>query len=161
MQWLTARWWKERLRKRSEKLKGILKDAVDDPKRFEKLELWSTFLGKSDASHCAPFFHYTKRVARAGDATLREDSERIEAELRFISGLFLPLLLFAVEGCLIATSAHNPLLGWTLVLVCVVGIVFVFWAFPERRIREVEINYMLAIMALDAQRRGAGRHGAP
>jgi hypothetical protein len=101
---------------------------------------------KYDPDRYAPYFHYAKRVVRREPAMWAE-AERLEAEVRFAAGLFLPLVLLVLDGVLLSLWRHQTA-GWWLSAAAGTGVVAVLWAFPSRRSREVLYNQFLALAAL-------------
>ena len=140
--------WPALLEVRMRPLLTVMTDAIGDPQLCNALEEVSKTVGPRDPAHYTPHVQYAKRIAKAHSPVLRTEVERIEAEMRFLCGLLVPLLLWAVVGM----AFIHGYLAVVVTAASLAGALLVSVAFPSRRVREVEYNYYLAIIALKLER---------
>lgn len=142
---LTKRWWAEKLTKQSEVLGPILEECLTYPELCTALK---EVYGTASTGHVAgysPYFNFAKRIVRNSSSPLWADAERLEAEIRFSAGLFVPMCVLAIDGALLIRSSP---FGWMLTLFSVLSCYVILYTFPLRRIREVLHVYTMAIITL-------------
>jgi hypothetical protein len=140
VQSITKHWWAEKLKKRAKVFEAAIKTALKDKELCETIEADA----KSERiTSLAPYFHFVKRIVRSGPPVLWAESERMEADIRFAVGIFVPLLIFVVDGLWLASLS-----GLILAVVSGIGAFIIIATFPSRRIREVINNYYLALVVL-------------
>lgn len=140
---LTRFRWATKLKMRATIFHEALESAIGDPKLCEALNNMSASHGKSDLSSYAPYFHFAKRVVRSSNPASWAEAERMEAEIRFAAGLFIPFCILLFDGFFL----RKPL-GYVISIISLVGAVVIWSRFPSRRIKEVLIDYLLAIVVL-------------
>jgi len=145
MQWVTGHWWKDRLKRQATCLGQTFETALNRPYLCNSLKILSEKLGSNEPGTYAPYFHFAKRLVR-GDVALYREVERLEAEIRFAAGLFLPFVLLFGDGIWMVVVHRNA--GWTIAIISLAAATTVFATFPSRRIREVIYNHYLALVAL-------------
>jgi hypothetical protein len=145
LQFLTKRWWASRLTKKAEVLNPILEECVNNQKLCEGLK---DIYGNTSMGHVAgyaPYFNFAKRIIRNGNPQLWPDAERLEAELRFSAGLFIPFFVLMINGLFLI---KHPPFGWILFVFATAGCIVLLITFPRRRIREILHVYIMAIITL-------------
>jgi hypothetical protein len=141
---ITLRVWSGRLAREAKALESILDTAVANPLLSDSLKELARGYEKSNPCHYAPYFHFAKRLIRQYPDMWAE-AERSEAEIRFVAGLFLPLLLILLDGVLLCF--YQPK-AWVLIAVGALGAGVVVYSFPLRRTREVLYDQLLALIIL-------------
>ena len=145
LQALTGSRWRRMVSDYSASVGGELRASLADKQLVEALEESTAMLGETHLYRIAPLFPYAKRLVRPYDS-LREEAERLEAEVRFTAGLFPPLVLLAIAS---GSLAYRLSLTWLLpATIALAFSVVVFLAFPDRRVKEVLYVYYLALVAL-------------
>jgi hypothetical protein len=142
---LTLSRWADRIKTEAAALEPALTAAFANKQLTESLKTLAERLDKYDPGRYAPYFHYAKRVVRREPAMWAE-TERLEAEVRFAAGLFLPLVLLVLDGILL--SLWRQTAGWWLFSAAGTGVIIVLRAFPSRRSHEVLYNQFLALAVL-------------
>jgi hypothetical protein len=137
---LTKRSWAEKLRLRTTVIEPTIKSALNDEELCKAIEANAK---AERISSLAPYFHFAKRIVRSGPPVLWAESERMEADIRFAAGIFVPLLVFIVDGLWLWSLS-----GSVLAAISGVGAFVIIVTFPSRRIREVVYNYYLALIVL-------------
>lgn len=145
LQHLTRRWWKDKLKQQAECLQQTFETALNRPYLCDALKTLSKKLGPTEPGTYAPYFHFAKRLVRSHLPLYRE-VERLEAEIRFAAGLFIPFGLLFIDGIWMVAARSDA--GWTVATISLIAAVIIFVTFPSRRIREVIYNYYLALVAL-------------
>jgi hypothetical protein len=147
LQILTFPFWAEKLKKRVEKLEetlgAALKNDLGNDDVCKSLKAEACLRSRFEVARNAPYFAFAKRLIQNGNPSLWTGTERIEAELRFMAGIFLPLILLFLDGVRIASNS-----GYALATVSGVGVLIILLSFPTRRIREVVYNYHMALIVL-------------
>ncbi len=143
LQILTFPFWAEQLKKRVEKLETTLGKALDNIDVSESLQEEVKLRSKFEVAHNAPYFAFAKRLIQNGNPALWTSTERMEAELRFMAGIFITLILLFVDGIRIASSS-----GYVLAVISGIGLLIILLSFPTRRIREVVYDYHMALIVL-------------
>lgn len=143
MQFLTFPLWAKKLKKRARNLEAALKVALKNEEVCKGLEEEAKLRSKIEVAHNAPYFVFSKRLIQNGNSTLWTGTERMEAELRFMSGIFIPLIMLSVDGIFMSSN-----LGRLLSLVTGLGFLIILASFPSRRIKEVIYNYHMALIVL-------------
>lgn len=138
---VTNRAWSGRLKKEIGALNGIFEAAIANKNLSTSLKDLAELHGSNDPGHYAPYFHFAKRLVRQYP-DMWVEAERLEAEVRFVAGLFIPFLLLLADGLLLRPTA------WVLVLIGAGGAVVLASCFPSRRIKEVVYNHYLALAVL-------------
>lgn len=141
---LTKHRWAPKLKKEADTLDEVFEEAVANQKLSKSLKELSKLYGVRDPGHYAPYFHFAKRLVRK-NPDMWTEAERLEAEIRFAAGLFLPFLLLLIDGISLGT-AH--LGAWVLMVIGTLGAGIVAFAFPSRRVKEVLYNHFLALAIL-------------
>jgi hypothetical protein len=144
MNYLT--WWKwgPTLSDDSQALDQAFDEALHNPTLSAGLRKLAKRCGKRDPGQYAPFFHFAKRIVR-GSPDYWNEAERLEAEVRFAAGLFIPFVVFAIDG--IARKFDTPA-AWLLLTAGVIGASTILLTFPSRRTKEVLYNQLLALAVL-------------
>jgi hypothetical protein len=145
LQELTKKWWGRMLTQKANALTPILESCLDYPDLCTALK---ESFGTSTMGHLtqyAPYFSFAKRIIRNANAALWADAERLEAELRFSAGLFIPFCLLSIDGLFLI--GHQPF-GWILLATSLIGGSITLVTFPRRRMREVLHVYTMAIITL-------------
>ena len=137
---LTKRSWAKKLSLRATVLEPSIKIALNDEELCKAIEANAQ---AERISSLAPYFHFAKRIVRSGPSVLWAESERMEADIRFAAGIFVPLLVFVVDGLWL-----RSLSGFVLASISSIGAFIIILTFPSRRIREVVYNYYLALIVL-------------
>jgi hypothetical protein len=145
MNLLTAHRWVDRVKGQSTHLSGAIEDAIDNQKLVAALKNIPGLGDGRGVSKCAPYFHFAKRIIRTRPE-LWVEAERLEAEVRLAAGLFVPFLVLAVDGVLRIPNGVAAAL--VLLFTGVAGAAIVFFAFPDRRVKEVLYDQLLALIAL-------------
>jgi hypothetical protein len=145
---LTLGRWADQIKAEAEALEPALTAAFANKQLTESLKKLAEDLNKYDPGRYAPYFHYAKRVVRREPAMWAE-AERLEAEVRFAAGLFLPLVLLMLDGVLLSLWRQQTA-GWWLFAAAGTGVVAVRWTFPSRRSREVLYDQFLALVVLSS-----------
>jgi len=143
---LTSKWWGAKLAKQGELLGPIFEECLNYPELCAALK--EAYGSRSPGPHIhgyAPYFNFAKRIVRNGSTALWTDAERLEAELRFSTGLFVPLCVLAIDGLFFIRSAP---FGPMLTVFSLLGCFVILYTFPRRRIREVQHIYTTAIITL-------------
>lgn len=143
LQFLTFPFWAEKLKKRARKLEEALGVALKNDNVCQSIEAEARLRSKFEVAYNAPYFAFAKRLIQNGNPALWTGTERMEAELRFMAGIFIPLILLFIDGVRIASSS-----GYTLAMVSGLGVLIILQSFPTRRIREVVYNYQMALIVL-------------
>jgi hypothetical protein len=143
LQILTFPFWAEKLKKRAEKLETVIGGALNNKDVCDSLEEEAKLRPKFEVAHNAPYFAFAKRLIQNGNPTLWTGTERMEAELRFMAGIFIPLILLFIDGIRLASYS-----GYVLAAVSGIGVLIILQSFPKRRIREVIYNYHMALIVL-------------
>ncbi len=146
---LTLRSWKDRVRHEAAALAPALEAALNDPILTNALQQLPCE-NERDPGYFAPYFHFAKRLIRR-NPELWTEAERLEAEVRFVAGLFIPFLVVLTDG--IALTFASVPEAWTLIILGFIGAVVVLLAFPERRSREVLYDQLLALVSLRTEQR--------
>jgi hypothetical protein len=147
---LTKHRWAPRLKLEADTLEQVFEEAIANLKLSTSLKELSKLYGERDPGRYAPYFHFAKRLVRK-HPDMWTEAERLEAEIRFAAGLFLPFLLLLIDG--IALRPTRPP-AWVLIVIGALGAGIVIFAFPSRRVKEVLYNYFLALaILLDPVRR--------
>jgi hypothetical protein len=146
---LTARRWTSRLRAQIGELEPSLARAINDEMLVKALQKISSERDRRGVGACAPYFHFAKRIVRT-EPELWVEAERLEAEVRLAAGLFVPFSLFAFDGGLRYIMGSDPT-DLSLVALGLTGAATIYFAFPERRVKEVLYDYLLALVALRRQ----------
>lgn len=150
---VTKHWWVPKLKDEADTLDQILEEAIANPKLSTSLKELSKLYGERDPCRYAPFFHFAKRLVRK-HPDMWAEAERLEAEIRFAAGLFLPFLLLLIDGLLLRPTHKSS--AWVLVIIGALGAGLVLFAFPSKRVKEVLYNHFLALaILLDPVHRGA------
>lgn len=108
---LTLHRWADQIKTQAAVLEPALTAAFANKQLTESLKTLAKGVDKCDPGRYAPYFHYAKRVVRREPAMWTE-AERLEAEVRFAAGLFLPLVLLVLDGALL--SLWRQTAGWWL-----------------------------------------------
>jgi len=143
---LTLHRWADRIKTEAAALEPALTAAFANKQLTESLKTLAKGFEKYDPGRYAPYFHYAKRVVRR-EPTMWAEAERLEAEVRFAAGLFLPLVLLVLDGALLSLWRQQTS-GWWLFAAAGTGVVAVLCAFPSRRSREVLYDQFLALAVL-------------
>lgn len=149
MQLITWPFWTAKLEGRAKVLEVAVEAALKDKDKdiCQSIREESKLHRGYELAYQAPYFHFAKRIIRGGNPGLWAEAERLEAELRFAAGIFIPLVLFAVDGFWIWRAFHS-FLGILIGVIASIGILIVYTTFPSRRIREVVYDYYLALIVL-------------
>ncbi|MEO8382953.1 MAG: hypothetical protein ABI779_25070 [Acidobacteriota bacterium] len=142
---LTSHKWVGRVSHQASELSKILELAINDEHLATALKAVSKLSDGRGVSECAPYFHFAKRVIRTRPE-LWVEAERLEAEVRLAAGLFIPFIVLVIDG--VVRISHGVASALVLLLVGLAGATIVFHTFPERRIKEVLYDQLLAIIAL-------------
>src|SRR5262249_6732023 len=134
-----------KLTKRAEALHPIIEECLNYPSLCVAIKEIENTSSNDAVGLYAPYFGLAKRIIRNSSPTLWPDAERLEAEIRFAAGLFIPLFLLSVNGLLLIR--HLPF-GPILFCVPLVGCIVIVYTFQFRRIREVIHIYIMAIITL-------------
>jgi len=139
-------WWKwgPTLSDDSKALEASFDEALHNPTLAAGLRQLAKRCDKRDPGQYAPFFHFAKRIVR-GSPDFWNEAERLEAEVRFAAGLFIPFVVFAADG--VARKLATPA-AWLLLIAGVIGAVTILLTFPSRRAKEVLYNQLLALAVL-------------
>ena len=143
---LTARRWVSRVSSQIRQLEPSMKAAINDDTLVAALQEISAGRDRHGVGSCAPYFHYAKRIIRT-EPELWVEAERLEAEVRLAAGLFVPFCALGIDGFAryLMSGGVSPLL---LIALGSVGAVTIYMSFPERRIKEVLYDHLLALIAL-------------
>ena len=128
-------------------LEASFDEALHNPTLAAGLRKLAKRCGKRDPGQYAPFFHFAKRIVR-GSPDYWNEAERLEAEVRFAAGLFIPFVVFAADG--VARKLATPA-AWLLLIAGVTGASTILLTFPSRRTKEVLYNQLLALAVLHYQ----------
>jgi hypothetical protein len=145
LQTLTKKWWAARLTKQAEALHPVFEECLNYPELCSALK---DAYGSQSMGHItgyAAYFSFAKRIIRNGSPSLWAEAERIEAEMRFSAGLFIPFCALALNGLLSIRSGH---FGWMLLVLSLCSCFIILYTFPRRRIREILHLYTMAIVTL-------------
>ena len=145
MNLLTSHRWVDRVRRQASELSGALEAAIGDDNLATAIKAVSKLGDGRGVSACAPYFHFAKRIIRTRPE-LWVEAERLEAEVRLAAGLFVPFIVLALDGVIRMPRGIAPAL--VLLLVGSVGATIVVAMFPDRRIKEVLYDQLLALIAL-------------
>src|SRR5262245_43205857 len=140
---LTKRWWAAKLTKQAETLSRILEECLNYPELCAALKDVYGSHSVGHVSGIAAYVNFAKRIVRNGNPVLLADAERLEAEMRFSAGLFIPFCVLAFNGLLSVRSGH---FGWMLLVISLCSCSIILYTFPRRRIREVLHVYTMAIV---------------
>jgi hypothetical protein len=144
--------WAPRLKAEADTLDEVFEEAIANPKLSMSLKELSKLYGERDPGRYAPFFHFAKRLVRK-HPDMWAEAERLEAEIRFAAGLFLPFLLLFIDGLLLGPTHKSS--AWVLVVIGAFGASLMILAFPSKRVKEVLYNHFLALaILLDPVHRG-------
>jgi len=154
---LTWRRSSARLERDAAALDGPLTSALNDAALSEGLKTLANACNERDPGRRAPYFHFAKRLVRTS-ARLWTEAERLEAEMRFAAGLFLPLLVLSVDGVLIGFSTPA---GWLISIICGTGAALILVAFPSRHAKEILYDQFLALVVLKYERNVAAFSDEP
>jgi len=143
LQIVTCRCWCKKLKKRATELETALTEALKNDTLTRGLKAEAGLHARCEVANVAPYFQFAKRIIQNGNPNLWAASERLDAELRFVAGIFFPLLLLAADGVKIASFA-----GYTLAVVSAIGALITLQQFPAGRIREVIYTYQMALIVL-------------
>ena len=146
LQAMLKQYWTSRLKELASTLDPVFEGLVSDKLLCNSLRLLGKSLGSDDPSCYAPYFHFAKRLIRMTPG-LWAEAERLEANVRFTAGLFLPLLIMAIDGAWMALACHSWT-GGVVAFVSGAGAAAAAVGFPARRNHEVVYNYLLALVAL-------------
>lgn len=141
---LTWRWWGERLKREVARFAEPFRTALGDDVLAAALTKAESDSHKLGVTTCAPYFHFAKRIVRTRPE-LWVEAERLEAEVRLAAGLLIPFVVLAVDGVF---RLCHPAAGIILLIVGVSGATIVLTTFPERRVKEVVYDHLLALVAL-------------
>jgi len=144
---LTFRLWSDKLLARTADLNPMIERYLGDRELGIDLEKLAGALDKNETGRYAPYFHYAKRLIRANSSALWSETERLEAEIRFTAGLLVPLAALAFDG-LYAAVFQSTFLSVGVSLLAGMGAVVAVRAFPNRKVREVQYVYLMAIIVL-------------
>jgi hypothetical protein len=144
---LTWTRWAERLTKEAARLAPPIKAAIKDDAVITALTS-AEQSGKPGVTTCAPYFHFVKRIVRTRPE-LWVEAERLEAEVRLAAGLLIPFVILAVAGIL---RFRHPAAAIVLFAIGTSGAAIVLWTFPERRVKEVVYDHLLALVAMRQSR---------
>jgi hypothetical protein len=150
LQLLTFPFWAKKLKSRSQGLEKALRSALNDHALCQTLEAEAAQRAKYEVANAAPYFLFAKRIIHHGNPSLWTGAERMEAELRFVAGIFVPLLVLFCDGMWMRST-----FGYVLAVVSGLAAIVVLITFPTRRIREVIYDYQMALIALKYPVRGA------
>lgn len=145
MNLLTSRRWVARVELQATQLAETLRALINDPPFMAALDTIARSGDKRGVSACAPYFSYAKRVIRTRPELFVE-AERLEAEVRFAAGLFIPFVVLAIDGGM--RIPQHLAAALVLLTIGVAGALTVFRTFPERRVKEVFYDQLLAVIAL-------------
>jgi hypothetical protein len=151
---LTARRWVGSVKLQMTELGPSMVAAINDDTLVVALQKIAAARDRHGVGSCAPYFHYAKRIIRT-QPELWVEAERLEAEVRLAAGLFVPFCAFIADGVArYLVLGVSPLL---LIALGTIGAATIFVSFPERRIKEVFYDYLLALVVLrPPQKRGHG-----
>jgi hypothetical protein len=144
LNWLTWRRWSTLLQSETKELEKVFESAVANPTLIASLKSIAGLCGHRDPIRCAPYFYFAKRVVRSYPE-LWTEAERLEAEVRFAAGLFLPFLVLAFDALLRGLTTTG---AWVLLAIGVGGATVVLTAFPPLRIKEIIYVHYLALVVL-------------
>jgi len=146
LQAMFKQYWTSRLEQLASTLNPAFEGLVSDKLLCNSLRLLAKRMGSGDPSYYAPYFHYAKRLIRMTPG-LWAEAERLEADVRFTAGLFLPLLIMSIDGVWMALAYHSWT-GGVVAFVSGAGAAAAAVGYPARRNHEVVYNYLLALVAL-------------
>lgn len=144
MQHLTRGRWVPQLVKEAAVLDPIFETALGDASLTTSLKDLAQLRKDGDPGHLAKYFHFAKRIVR-NRPELWVEAERLEAEMRFLAGLFVPFVLLFLDGAILLILSQN---AWALTAIGAGGAAVILYAFPSRRVKEVRYDYFLALVAL-------------
>jgi hypothetical protein len=142
---MTSHRWVNRVQQHSQRLSFAMEEAINDQKIVEALKAVAELGADRGVSKWAPYFQFAKRLVRTRPE-LWVEAESLEAEIRLMAGLFVPFVVLAVAGGLRMLLHFRSAL--VLVAVGVLGAATVYRTFPERRIKEVLYDQLLAFIAI-------------
>jgi hypothetical protein len=144
MQRLTWRRWVPRVHRDAEALSEVLTSAIANASLTRSLIAVAVTRGPRDPGRHAPYYHFLKRLVRTRQE-LWTEAERLEAEARFAAGLFLPSLVYVVDGILWRQVSAA---SWVFILAGSLTAMLVLLTFPSRRAKEMlYVQYLgLAIL---------------
>lgn len=143
LEWITRTKWTKMLQEKVPYLEKPLEKAVGDADFQAALQSLASTYKATDLTPHAPYFHFAKRLVRANNSGLWADAERMEAELRFAAGLCIPFCLFIFDGLFFPKP-----FGYVLSVISLCGLAAVIARFPSRRVKEVLMDYLLALIVL-------------
>src|SRR5262249_32283076 len=144
----TWKQWSVQLARQAKALDAVLEEAIANPRLVESLKELAANAGERDPGRYVPYFHFAKRLLRR-TPQLWEEAERLEADVRFAAGLFMPFILLAIDGIL-GGLFHGLLTpaAWILLFAGTIGAILVLRALPSRRTREILYDQFLALCVL-------------
>jgi hypothetical protein len=114
---LAGKQWFGRVERDAKAIDEVFELALGNPRLSKSLKELAEKCGVQDLGKYAPYFHFSKRLVR-GSPELWVEVERLEAEVRFAAGLFVPCVVLAIDGALRGLSAPE---SWILFLVGIAG----------------------------------------
>jgi hypothetical protein len=90
--------WQPKLKARASIFNAAMERAIDDATLCKALNDMADSQGMGELSTHAPYFHFAKRVVRSSNPASWAEAERMEAEIRFAAGLFVPFGVFFFDG---------------------------------------------------------------
>jgi len=142
---LTSHRWVNRVELHSQELARAMDAAIKDEMFVTALGAIAKMANDRGVSRCATYFQFSKRFVRTRPE-LWIEAERLEAEVRLAAGLFVPFIVLAFAGAV--RGIHDAPVALALTGFGLVGAVVVLRTFPDRRIKEVLYDQLLAIIAL-------------
>ncbi len=143
----TKAFWTEKLGRQAAVLEKHILAALNDEALCDSLKIEAGFYNKYTLNYQAPYFGFVKRIIKMGNPTLYSEAERLEAEIKFSTGIFVPLLLFVTDGIWIWYS-FGLISGFVISMTAFLGVLIILLTFPNRRIKEVTYTYYLALILL-------------
>lgn len=144
---LTWKRWSSDLQAEAKEIDEVFKAALNNDALSQGLHRLAERCGERDPGRYAPYFHFAKRIVR-GNPEYWSEAERLEAEVRFAAGLFVPFALLALDGLLRFTFSREFLPGLLLLAVGITGATFIRRTFKTRRTKEVLYDQFLALSIL-------------
>lgn len=148
MQFVTRFFWEDKLKERTEVMTKQVKKSLKNPQLCKTIEAEAKLHSNYELSEQAPYFHFAKRLIRSKNPNLWLEAERLEADVRFSAGIFIPLVLLIVDGVWFAIKYNNKA-GVILTIFTFLIALIVLVTFPGRRIKEVVYGYYLALIVLE------------
>jgi hypothetical protein len=144
MNLITLGLWAKTVEREAQVLGPILETALAQPELCDAMRALARDASKHDPGRYAPLFHVSKMLLRDHPA-LWAEAQRLEAEVRFIAGLFVPFALLFLDGLWLLLRQHD---GVVITVVSCVAMATILPAYTYRRSREIYYNQLLAIVAL-------------